>query len=157
LFFNSPKYPMLKPSICWPLKTTTLSYLQWISGSQTPSMVGNDRIMTRWWLHDMASYICKMFEHQLYPLVFFVETYTLQPIFVLWTIASFEKNKENLYFDMNQHPKQSRQVATCKFCQNLHNMTISLKDPYIIHLLSIWLYFANINKTTKIRGQPNIV
>jgi hypothetical protein len=35
------------------------------------------------------------------------------------------------------------------------DMTISLKDPHRIHLLNIWLYFANINKSAKITGQPN--
>jgi hypothetical protein len=37
------------------------------------------------------------------------------------------------------------------------DMTISLKDPHKIHLLNIWLYFANINETTKIKGKPNRV
>jgi hypothetical protein len=37
------------------------------------------------------------------------------------------------------------------------DMTISLKDSHKIHLLNIWLYFAYISKTAKIRGQTNEV
>jgi hypothetical protein len=46
-----------------------------------------------------------------------------------------------------------------KFAQHdkSQDMTISLKDPHRIHLLNIWLYFANINKIAKIKGQPNRV
>ncbi len=44
VFLTFPNSKCLDPSICWPLKTTTLVYLLWINGSQAPSMVGNEKI-----------------------------------------------------------------------------------------------------------------
>ncbi len=66
-----PNSKWLDPSTCQPLKITTLAYLLWINGSHAPSMVGNEKTTRKWWLDDMASYTYKIFEHQVYPLVFF--------------------------------------------------------------------------------------
>ncbi len=84
-----PNSKWLDPSTCQPLKITTLAYLLWINGSHAPSMVGNEKTTRKWWLDDMASYTYKIFEHQVYPLVFFVETYIMQPIFVVRTSYVF--------------------------------------------------------------------
>jgi hypothetical protein len=137
-FFSSPKYPVLKPSTCWPLKTIILAYLLWISGSQAPSMVRNHIIIGRWWLDDMANYTCKMFKQQVYPLVFFVETYTMQPIFVLWEhlMCSIPHTKHLPVVHWHPWPQDNQFIdwinvlATCTCRQWLMNLNNSRTRTY---------------------------